>query len=1086
MNTDNQLLAEYTDKSSEAAFRELVQRHINMVHSAALREAGGNAALAEDLTQEVFTQLARRAPRLSSHPSLAGWLYTCVRQMAANTRRAEHRRQRREQETFLMNELLGPNSDDQLWQQVRPVLDDVMHELDHEDRTAVVLRFFEGLSLKEVGVALGLNENAARMRVERSLEKLHARLSRRGIHSTASTLAAVLVAGTVLHTPSTFASSVATSAMASASASHATAFTLGKILSLTKSKTFVLGSAAILASGLLMWKHFEPKSNSPGTLAMTQSAVPATVSAPVENPAPQTPAVGTAAATNSVATSQMALQLLDSESGDPLSGAKLYLFYLYADGRGKVFHEVTDDHGRFGVNAIHEPYRGLNMFVTAAGHVPKVTTFGFGREMPSTYTMKLDPGVTVGGIVVDENQHTIPNAKIDFDAGGSDMSLAENIQFGPDAAVVSDANGQWSSSMIPKGRNEISLHAGDADHAETNLTIHSTAADANKLVVTLPPGYFVRGTVADSSGNPVPNAHVRQVRLNEEHEHKAITDATGAFEFKAMAGGELMLAVQADGFAPAVQTLQLSSNVDALKFQLGPGQLLRGRIVDEQGNPVPFAFIETTRRGIDKVQWSTNADANGRFEWNSAPTDPLLYSVLAQGFNRAYAQTLSADGSDHVITLTHEQAKDNIQITGTVVDAETGQPLDSFKVFHGELDPQYAYPLMFFTTGKNGQFTMSLPAKSSHPGYLIEIEQDGYLPAASPDFQLSGGNQKLQFKLHKGSGPSGVVLLPNGQPAANASVLLCTTRSGVTMDGPAHVQTGINTTAYKTVTDSDGKFTVTPAIDPEGLIIMHDQGFAMLSPADFPNGGNFTLQPWGIIKGKLMIGSQPGANEKVSVFNHVIHYTDSGRNFGFLTFNLAATTDADGNFTFEKVPPGSCGVDHAQGSGETSYSSDNTMVTVTSGAITQVTLGGTGRTIAGKAILPAGSMDWSTIPVRIHSTVANAPTARPKREDYPTFEAFVSASDTYFHSYQKQKRFQTVCGSDGSFQVLNVPAGTYELKIEIRDSGKNSAVPRDATDSSPVLDSLTREIVISDDKSTDPVDLGTLELTPNQPNVSAR
>jgi hypothetical protein len=162
------------------------------------------------------------------------------------------------------------------------------------------------------------------------------------------------------------------------------------------------------------------------------------------------------------------------------------------------------------------------------------------------------------------------------------------------------------------------------------------------------------------------------------------------------------------------------------------------------------------------------------------------------------------------------------------------------------------------------------------------------------------------------------------------------------------------------------------------------------------------------------------------------------------------------------------------------------MVTVASGAVAQVTLGGTGRTIVGKAILPAGSMDWSTIPVRIHSTVANAPTARPKREDYPTFEAFVSASDTYFHSYQKQQRFQTVCSSDGSFQVLNVPAGTYELKIEIRDSGKNSAVPRDATDPSPVLDSLTREIVISDDKSTDPVDLGTLELTPNQPNVSAR
>ena len=71
-------------------------------------------------------------------------------------------------------------------------------------------------------------------------------------------------------------------------------------------------------------------------------------------------------------------------------------------------------------------------------------------------------------------------------------------------------------------------------------------------------------------------------------------------------------------------------------------------------------------------------------------------------------------------------------------------------------------------------------------------------PLASPNFQKTDGNQKLQFKLHKGSGPSGVVLLASGQPAANASVLLCTTRAGVTMDGPAHAQNQINTTTYKT------------------------------------------------------------------------------------------------------------------------------------------------------------------------------------------------------------------------------------------------------------------------------------------------
>ncbi len=117
-----------------------------------------------------------------------------------------------------MNELLSPDPADALWQQVRPELDDVMHELNQEDRIAVVLRFFEGRSLREVGLTLGLTENAARMRVERSLEKLRGLLAQRGAKSTASTLAAVLAAGAVMTAPSTLASIVATGALATAAA----------------------------------------------------------------------------------------------------------------------------------------------------------------------------------------------------------------------------------------------------------------------------------------------------------------------------------------------------------------------------------------------------------------------------------------------------------------------------------------------------------------------------------------------------------------------------------------------------------------------------------------------------------------------------------------------------------------------------------------------------------------------------------------------------------------------------------------------------------------------------------------------------
>ena len=89
MAADAELLQAYAQNRSESAFTELVQRHIDLVYSAALREAHGDASQAEDIAQAVFAELARRASSLVRHPALAGWLYTCVRRM---TRKFNHPR----------------------------------------------------------------------------------------------------------------------------------------------------------------------------------------------------------------------------------------------------------------------------------------------------------------------------------------------------------------------------------------------------------------------------------------------------------------------------------------------------------------------------------------------------------------------------------------------------------------------------------------------------------------------------------------------------------------------------------------------------------------------------------------------------------------------------------------------------------------------------------------------------------------------------------------------------------------------------------------------------------------------------------
>ncbi len=214
--TDSGLLRRYAVRRSEEAFAELVRRHLDLVHSAALRRVGGNDAVAADVAQSVFIELSRQAGRLVSHPALAGWLYTATHRIASRHVRGESRRQRREQDASVMQEH-DPNAAeaDDGWPRIQPVLDDAMHELGERDRTAVVLRHLERLPYAEIASRLGIGENAARMRVERALERLRGRLAKRGITSTSTALATAISSNAVTAAPAALAPAVVAASLAS-------------------------------------------------------------------------------------------------------------------------------------------------------------------------------------------------------------------------------------------------------------------------------------------------------------------------------------------------------------------------------------------------------------------------------------------------------------------------------------------------------------------------------------------------------------------------------------------------------------------------------------------------------------------------------------------------------------------------------------------------------------------------------------------------------------------------------------------------------------------------------------------------------
>lgn len=243
MINDAELLCRYVKDQAEDAFRELVERHLNFVYSAALRQVNGDTHLARDVTQLVFADLARKAGSLTGRRVLAGWLFVSTRYAAAKLVRRERRRQLREQEAFIMNDQVDNSDASCDWSQVRPLLDDALSELSEIDREAILLRFFEDRPFAEVGAQLRLTENTARMRVERALDKLRLRLMRSGVNSTTAGLAIALANQGVLAAPAGLAPIVSGLALAGASAGG-TAGVVMSFMSMSKLQLGILGAVA--------------------------------------------------------------------------------------------------------------------------------------------------------------------------------------------------------------------------------------------------------------------------------------------------------------------------------------------------------------------------------------------------------------------------------------------------------------------------------------------------------------------------------------------------------------------------------------------------------------------------------------------------------------------------------------------------------------------------------------------------------------------------------------------------------------------------------------------------------------------------
>jgi RNA polymerase sigma factor (sigma-70 family) len=254
--TDSQLLRAYAEHRSEAAFAELVRRHVNLVYSAALRMVC-DSHLAQDVTQGVFVALAKNATQLTDRSVLSGWLHRTVQNIAAQNVRTDVRRRTREQEVAAMNEILAPESEAS-WEHIAPHLDTALSELSEPDRDALLLRYFERKSAIEMAQILVVSDEAAQKRVSRAIERLRKFLAKHGITVGASGLVAVVSANAVQAAPIGLAVTISTAVVLGGTtiATTATATAINTIAMTTLQKT-IIAVTLTAAIGIAIYQVLE-------------------------------------------------------------------------------------------------------------------------------------------------------------------------------------------------------------------------------------------------------------------------------------------------------------------------------------------------------------------------------------------------------------------------------------------------------------------------------------------------------------------------------------------------------------------------------------------------------------------------------------------------------------------------------------------------------------------------------------------------------------------------------------------------------------------------------------------------------------
>jgi RNA polymerase sigma factor (sigma-70 family) len=662
--SDWELLQAYAMNRSESAFTKLVTRHLDWVHSVALRHVG-DPHLAEDVVQSVFLLLACKARDIRSGTILGGWLFRTTCHVAAHAQRAEQRRKNREStaSTMIYN-TNSPENDETLWQQLAPHLDLAVATLPEADRSAILLRFYEKATMHKVGESLGISEDAAKKRVSRAVERMRDFLVHRSVRLGGAALVGLLAEKTVRAAPAETASAVTKIALAASSASAS--LTLPPLAQETlrawrwaKVKLaagLTAGSLALIILFVSAGSRFSSRSQAQSAAANGLSKPDAGMAAnPTGNglSAHKHKEQSSAPAETGASADNLSLtgKVVDKFTEDPIPGATVRVRReIYTSTEHHVLEEtehLTDENGQFQFQLTPEESTNRAMYLNFEVTHPNYATRpwdGYSLTMirtneslgdrPFFQHLDLTPAEDISGTLVRPDGSPAANVKVLTYSKSVKTDMSE---YGSFADTNTDAAGSFHINVVKGG--EAVLWLLPQDFVPSTHLIHQQRGDLGQFV--LEDGVRLSGQVFDADGSPVSNVWVnaeliggpakKQIGMPviDALARSALADEKGQFATGPLPVGEYDLLISEyphdsiaqdrarypvpDVFLHQKLEIQAGQATQSVEIHAVPHVVIGIQQLDGHGNPHKTHEVNISGRVGDAGWWEdARPDQNGR------------------------------------------------------------------------------------------------------------------------------------------------------------------------------------------------------------------------------------------------------------------------------------------------------------------------------------------------------------------------------------------------------------------------------------------------------------------------------------------